>query len=122
MRKIKFKPEFLPMIRSGQKTQTRRPANKPEYRVGETLQIAGTCDCIRITGKRTESLHDITEADSIAEGMTHDLYGVGYIPAALAGPCVYQFARCWDDIYGPGAWAKNPIVNVYEFVFLEGKP
>ena len=121
MRQIKFKTKFLSMIRGGQKTQTRRPANKPEYHVGEALQIVGACDCIRITHKHKEPLHNITEAGAKAEGMTRDLHGVGYIPAAMESPCVYQFARCWDDIYGPGAWEENPIVCVYEFVLLESR-
>lgn len=59
---------------------------------------------LEVTGVRAERLHDITEADAVAEG------------ASTAGPfAVYHFMDLWTSINGAESWNGNPWVWVIEF-------
>lgn len=64
---------------------------------------------LRIESVRVERLHDISEEDALAEGITWD-------PGPLTGPARSEFAAKWDTINGRRApWASNPWVWVVTF-------
>lgn len=62
---------------------------------------------LEITDIRAERLHDITEADAIAEGCES---GGNWDSA----PTV-QYSNLWETINGPGSWEANPWVWVITF-------
>ncbi|MEX6663738.1 hypothetical protein [Pseudomonas sp. W2-17] len=68
---------------------------------------------LEITDVRVERLQDITNAESIAEGAEP----VTLAEARSLDLLTYQagFARLWNSINGPGAWAADPWVWVVEF-------
>ncbi|MDR1093470.1 MAG: ASCH domain-containing protein [Clostridiales bacterium] len=108
MKTINFKPEFIPLIRAGKKTQTRRPwassPHAPKY--GGLCVAAGGTEktVIRITRARRQNLNDITEHDVRAEGFE-----------ILGG-----FISVWQAIYGGTEFDanNNPPVWAYEFEFV----
>lgn len=60
-----------------------------------------------ITGIRVERLHDITEADAVAEGcQSGGDWG--------CAPTI-QFEKLWESINGRESWDENPWVWVIEF-------
>ncbi len=67
---------------------------------------------IRIDGVEAASLHDISPADAVAEGMPEGL---------LIADSLAWFRGAWDAIYGSAehAWAKNPKVWVIQFTPVE---
>lgn len=62
---------------------------------------------LEIVSVRVERLHEISEADAIAEGCPSGSYGA-YYP-------VDNYARLWESINGPESWESNPWVWVVEF-------
>lgn len=66
---------------------------------------------------RAERLHDITEADAIAEGIERCTSNIDAVRGHLVKGSmeVDRYARLWDSINGPNAWAANPWVWVIEF-------
>ena len=73
---------------------------------------------LEITSVRVERLQEISEADSIAEGLT-DCGGAWSISTAkMISRCVdprETFRDLWSNINGPGSWTVNPYVWVVEF-------
>lgn len=77
---------------------------------------------LKITGLRVERLHDITEADCIAEGIQRyrgPLRWVRYLDAVTGEP-IHNTARdafkaLWESINGPGSWEVNPWLWVISF-------
>jgi hypothetical protein len=63
---------------------------------------------LTVTDVRVERLHDISEADAIAEGIATGDYPVDV------------YASLWDSINGPGSWAGNPWVAAYTFTIQMG--
>lgn len=64
---------------------------------------------LEVTGVRVERLHDITEADAVAEG------------ASTPGPfAVHHFMDLWTSINGAESWNANPWVWVVEFKRITG--
>jgi hypothetical protein len=95
-----FSRRFIPMILSGAKTQTRRPA-QPSVREGATYQLR---DGHTPTGRRiavervyTQRLGDVSPDEAAREGFAS----------------VDQFARAWRAIYG--SWRPDQPVYVVEF-------
>ena len=82
---------------------------------------------LKITGVRVERLQDISEADSVAEGVEgFDLYGkrfwINYLldqeERAMAPSFTHaynSYRSLWESINGPGSWDQNPWVWVIEF-------
>ena len=74
---------------------------------------------LEITSVRVERLQDISEADTVAEGIP-----AGEVSPADAGRFAYRLL--WESINGPDSWAANPWVWVLEFKRVEaaagGKP
>jgi hypothetical protein len=60
---------------------------------------------LEVTGVRVERLQAISEADAIAEGITH---------STMNDPRV-EYRWLWESINGPGSWDANPWVWVVEF-------
>lgn len=66
-----------------------------------------------VTDVRVQRLHNISEADAIAEGV--------FVPEAQyaqqgARAPVLAYAGLWESINGPGSWALNPWVTATTFV------
>ncbi len=78
---------------------------------------------VRITGFRVERLHDITDSDSIAEGVkTYRCYGLPDVYSFENNKSLQMyttpkaaFAVMCDKLFGITVWRRNPDVYVYEF-------
>lgn len=57
---------------------------------------------------RVERLHDISEADAIAEGCSTAIDVTGGWEAHPMGTYRDGYALLWEQINGPGSWAANP--------------
>lgn len=68
---------------------------------------------LAITKIRVERLNDISEADTLAEGIAPDNDNFAAGGTWRNGRSVYQ--ELWESIYGNGSWAENPWVWVIEF-------
>ncbi|AMP15528.1 hypothetical protein [Collimonas pratensis] len=76
-----------------------------------------------ITAVRAERLHDISEHDVKAEGITPDevrqmwLYGASNDERAAIyrRAAVIPYRYLWESLYGAGSWDANPWVWVVEF-------
>lgn len=67
---------------------------------------------LEITDVRVERLHEISEADALAEGSQHP----SLVPIVGAGwSSRDMYARLWEHINGAGSWAANPWAWVVEF-------
>lgn len=79
---------------------------------------------LEITGIRVERLHDISEADAIAEGVKWNLgpiqngYGVDGSTTHINPTTCFQ--DLWQSIKGRDSWAANLWVWVVEFKVVEG--
>ena len=124
LRTINFDPQFIDLVKSGRKTQTRRPI-KPlkdkcsisgyfdcRYGVpGEILKVNNTDVCIRIESIRVELLHDISEESAINEGVERGIFE----------KFSTAFLYLLDGIYKNTQYKAgvNPWVWVIEFKKLE---
>lgn len=78
---------------------------------------------LEIESVRVERLHEITEEDAKAEGVTlgedrswaHREAGLEYKPHVIA------FSSLWQSINGKGSWDANPWVWVIQFKRMEAK-
>ena len=73
VKSIKFNKEFIPLILSGKKTQTRRMPKgfkKVQYAKGDIVKIDGEDIKISITDVRHEALGKITNSDILKEGFS----------------------------------------------------
>ncbi len=100
-----FKKEFLPLILSGRKTQTRRTHTRL-LSVGKVYSIQvsrteSTSRHFRITKRYRQSLGEVTEEEAYLEGFD-----------SLA-----EFKQKWISIYG--SWEPARDVVVYEFTVIE---
>jgi len=95
-----FSRQFIPMILSGAKTQTRRAA-QPSVAEGRTYQLRDghepTGRTITVERVYTQRLGDVGPEDAAREGFAS----------------VAQFARAWRSIYG--SWRPEQTVYVVEF-------
>lgn len=71
---------------------------------------------IEITGVRIERLHDISEADAIAEGVVQE-----QISPILKRAARSEFMQLWASIYGWDSCESNPFVWVIEFKKIESE-
>lgn len=67
-----------------------------------------------VTDVRVERLHDISEADALAEGVG-EYDGDCPLRTQRLARHQLQFAALWDRINGPGAWNLNPWVAASTF-------
>lgn len=115
MKTIKFRDDMIELIKSGRKTQTRRPYVKnkaPKGFLGELITIEGTDTVIKITHLGKELLHDIKWPDYDREGVR-----IGTTFADMRDYHRIAFIDLWDEFYGDTKykWEDNPVVWVYEF-------
>lgn len=64
---------------------------------------------LEITGLRVERLQDISDDDSLAEGIYPTATGL------YPGSPRAAYQKLWEQINGPGSWDANPCVWVIEF-------
>lgn len=70
---------------------------------------------LEITDVRVQRLHDISEEDAKAEGVSLDC-PVGHIPSYQSAPYTYCFAQLWDSIDGEKhPWESNAFVWALSF-------
>lgn len=80
---------------------------------------------LEVTNVRCERLHDISEADAIAEGVEQENKDKGIMyKNYLKENSFYLFAEksfksLWESINGKDSWQSNPWVWVYEFKKIE---
>jgi hypothetical protein len=80
--------------------------NCPYGKTGDLLSVEGVNGSLEITGVRVERLQDISEDDSMAEGIPFE----GDQPSPRD-----NFSALWESIIGSGSWNANPWVWVIEF-------
>jgi len=100
-----FQNEFLPLILSGRKTQTRR-TNKRQLNVGKIYSIqvnrtTSTGHYLRITKRYSQRLGEVTEDEAHREGFNS----------------LEEFRHKWISIYG--SWEPEQVVVVYEFIVID---
>lgn len=108
-----FEPHHIPMIRTGQKTVTRREwdDNYSGPNIGtivaaktELFKPDSECNCfIRIIGKRDEPLGDISGESARREGTYHG---------------IEDFRKAYEEVYGDGSWDPSKVVTVVEFEYV----
>jgi hypothetical protein len=79
---------------------------------------------LTVTDVRVQRVHDLTEAEALAEGVTLGLNGF-CVPGVehpnkdfpvLTRPTAYEmYAALWDVINGSGAWCANPWIAALTF-------
>lgn len=81
---------------------------------------------IRITNIRVERLQDISEEDTLKEGLewAHGLFYVNYNKETgsrmyLGNDYRNAFATLIDNVSGKGTWQSNPYVFVYDFELIK---
>ena len=82
-----------------------------------------------VVSVRVERLHDISEADAIAEGVSPldgsegpNAWGVSTNGIHLSAPTARScYALLWESINGTGSWDANPWVWVLEFKQIESQ-
>lgn len=77
---------------------------------------------LEVVRVRIERLHDISDADCIAEGIVGGKYGDGRLPYGYGLPGwtsgylpKIAYAKVWNDINGPGSFHQNPRVWAITF-------
>lgn len=68
-----------------------------------------------IVGLRFERLHDISEADALAEGIHERGDGFRQFGEFVSMDAVGLFRTVWESIHGAGSWDANPMLLVYDF-------
>ncbi len=74
---------------------------------------------LEITGVKVERLHDIDEADAIAEGISKtpagfwSTYGLSSADGTYSAR--YSYRCLWESINGPDSWTENPWVWAISF-------
>ena len=68
---------------------------------------------LEITGVRVERLQDISDEDSLAEGIYPTATGL------YPGSPRAEYQKLWESINGPGSWGSNPWVWVISFRRIE---
>lgn len=72
---------------------------------------------LEVTGVREERLQDISENDSLSEGVVRgaegEFFGAqGFMGCASARDAFWEI---WESVNGPGSWEENPLVVAIEF-------
>jgi hypothetical protein len=108
MKTINFKPKFIPLIRAGTKTQTRRPWAKsphaPKYSGFYIASDGKEKTVISVSCAYRQKLHAITAREIRAEGFE----------------TLVNFIAAWQEIYGDTEYdaKNNPLVWAYKFEFI----
>ena len=70
---------------------------------------------LEITGIRVERLNDISEEDSMAEGIGGVNGELCDVTGIVAPTHKDRFKNLWESINGAGSWDENPWLWVIEF-------
>ena len=73
---------------------------------------------LHVEAVRVERLHEITEADAMAEGVKALEYEAHHVAAGFGARMAFE--QIWDTLHGPGAWATNTEVVVLQFRVAKG--
>lgn len=105
--------------------------SETKWRPSIHMSRAASRITLQITDIRVQRLHDITEADAIAEGLHtttpnggpnkyYDNYHTGrwMEPEFLNNP-ILSYRTLWEKINGPGTWDANPWVWAITFQKIE---
>ena len=140
------KPDHLP---DGQMGNMGAVTYEWRKKIARFLPAWASRDTLEITGIRVERLHDISEADAIAEGVGSHNMGK-YVPNSMlpmppawyaapeseqwtekwhpegcpemvANSTMRNFINVWENINGRESWLLNPFVWVVEFKRFEPK-
>jgi len=76
---------------------------------------------LEITGVRVERLHEITEEDALAEGITKTDLGFSYCENSYYTSAKEAYESLWKSINGVKSWVDNPWVWVITFKVVEIK-
>lgn len=78
---------------------------------------------LEVTGVRVERLHDISEDDAKAEGISKTHYGEwSFDGKRVTGrPWAHSYFILWNEINGRESWDANPFVWVVEFRRVEAQ-
>lgn len=104
MKTLPFKDQYIPLILSGAKTQTRR--HETQIEDGDVVGFGAKGYLLHVNSIRKEPLLDISDADVIAEGFATRS----------------EFIAAWDAIYGDTFLVRSeckPTVFVLEFELLK---
>lgn len=72
-----------------------------------------------VTDVRVQRLHEISEADTIAEGVSIQQFGWhSSVPTDGAHEHIGSYAALWEHLHGPGSWDANPWVAAITFRVL----
>ncbi|MEO3714039.1 hypothetical protein [Roseateles flavus] len=109
-------------------TATREALSEPwgKLRPGMFMLRRASRISLEVQGVRAELLHDISEADAMAEGVVYDPGEGGTFHVPGLGGCAADsaagaFRKLWEQINGTESWAANPWVWVVEFKKLENR-
>ncbi len=129
---IEFKTEYIYRADSIYDTPAKEPLSGHRWRPSIHMPRAAARIHLHITDIRAQRLHDITEADAIAEGFAKICkdgqtwkFGIpdtdGY-PGGRGWPWqhwdrspIKAYQTLWEKINGPGSWDTNPWVWVIQF-------
>ena len=76
---------------------------------------------LEITDIRVERLHEITEEDALAEGITKTNLGFSYCENSYYASAKEAYESLWKSINGVQSWLDNPCVWVITFKVVEIK-
>lgn len=76
---------------------------------------------LEITSVRVERLHEITEEDALAEGITKTDLGFSYCENSYYTSAKEAYESLWKSINGVKSWVDNPWVWVITFKVVEIK-
>ena len=90
-------------------------------RLARFMPRAASRITLEVTGVSVERLHDIIEADAVAEGVDSTMPFLWHADEwQNRTPGVARFAGLWDRVNRPGAWAENPWVWAVSFRVVKG--
>lgn len=92
---------------------------KPKWRPSIFMRRWASRITLRVTDVRVERLHDITEEDARAEGVTPAPFCKAGRPAG--NEHVEAFEALWREINGPESWDANPWVWRVGFAAKDGE-
>lgn len=87
----------------------RHDPDAPKWRPSIHMPRSASRITLEITNVRVERLHNINDADALAEGVDVVFYGESFTPRST-------FMVLWSKINGIESWDANPFVWVIEFL------
>lgn len=102
-------------------------SGKPRWKPSIHMPRWASRITLTVTDVRVQRLHDISEADAIAEGVDLERYvpvsdSAGLHSSGEAEPTdpIEEYRDLWNSINGPGSWDANQYVAAYTFTVALG--